>query len=91
MITDKRQVIGKPLSPNLYVVMDSRAQYDEDAAIVLECVGEHRPSKRYLQAAWRNQGAVLVRWYDPGPMTITKGPGDGDIGYRKSEIIGVIP
>ena len=62
-----------------FVVMDSRAQYDTDAASVLEAVGSTQPSWRQLQRDWGNQGAVLVRYFG----------WDGKA-YTKKEIVGVV-
>lgn len=47
---------------SVYMVMDSRAQFDIDRAVVLECCGEKQPSWRSLRRDWGEQGAVLVRF-----------------------------
>lgn len=47
---------------SVYMVMDSRAQFDIDRAAVLECCGEKQPSWRSLRRDWGEQGAVLVRF-----------------------------
>lgn len=46
----------------VYMVMDSRAQFDIDRAAVLECCGEKQPSWRTLRRDWGQQSAVLVRF-----------------------------
>lgn len=46
----------------IYMVMDSRAQFDIDRATVLECCGNKQPSWRSLRKDWGEQGAVLVRF-----------------------------
>ncbi|GJK12488.1 hypothetical protein TUM16664_02600 [Enterobacter cloacae] len=47
---------------HIFMVMDSRAQFDIDRAAVLECCGEKQPSWRALRRDWGEQGAVLVRF-----------------------------
>ncbi|WP_447314592.1 hypothetical protein ACNHKA_06595 [Klebsiella michiganensis] len=47
---------------HVYMVMDSRAQFDIDRASVLECCGNKQPSWKSLQRDWGEQGAVLVRF-----------------------------
>ncbi|TGC25058.1 hypothetical protein [Escherichia sp. E1130] len=47
---------------HMFMVMDSRAQFDIDRAAVLECCGEKQPSWRSLCRDWGEQGAVLVRF-----------------------------
>lgn len=47
---------------SVYMVMDSRAQFDIDSAAILECCGEKQPSWRSLRRDWGEQGAVLVRF-----------------------------
>lgn len=46
----------------VYMVMDSRAQFDIDRAAVLECCGNKQPSWRSLRRGWGQQSAVLVRF-----------------------------
>lgn len=46
----------------IFMVMDSRAQFDIDRATVLECCGNKQPSWRSLRKDWGEQGAVLVRF-----------------------------
>lgn len=46
----------------VYMVMDSRAQFDIDRAAVLECCCEKQPSWRTLRRDWGQQSAVLVRF-----------------------------
>lgn len=46
----------------VYMVMDSRAQFDIDRATILECCGDKQPSWRSLRRDWGEQGAVLVRF-----------------------------
>ncbi|EAZ1705818.1 hypothetical protein BMG48_09595 [Salmonella enterica] len=46
----------------VYMVMDSRAQFDIDSATILECCGDKQPSWRTLRKDWGEQGAVLVRF-----------------------------
>ncbi|EGA8865394.1 TPA: hypothetical protein ACISY6_005178 [Salmonella enterica subsp. enterica serovar Eastbourne] len=45
----------------IFMVMDSRAQFDIDSAAILECCGDKQPSWRTLRRDWGDQGAVLVR------------------------------
>lgn len=67
----------------VYMVMDSRAQFDIDSAAILECCGDKQPSWRNLRRDWGEQGAVLVRY----PHIIgTKNNYDGD----NPEVVGVI-
>ncbi|HHT0105348.1 TPA: hypothetical protein ACTXAP_004745 [Raoultella planticola] len=47
---------------HMFMVMDSRAQFDIDRASVLECCGNKQPSWKSLQSDWGEQGAVLVRF-----------------------------
>ncbi len=47
---------------HVYMVMDSRAQFDIDRASVLECCGNKQPSWKSLLRDWGEQGAVLVRF-----------------------------
>ncbi|HEM8661523.1 TPA: hypothetical protein U2Q74_003811 [Klebsiella aerogenes] len=47
---------------HMFMVMDSRAQFDIDRASVLECCGKKQPSWKSLQRDWGEQGAVLVRF-----------------------------
>ncbi|KLE40683.1 hypothetical protein [Klebsiella aerogenes] len=47
---------------HVYMVMDSRAQFDIDRASVLECCGNKQPSWKSLRRDWGEQGAVLVRF-----------------------------
>ena len=47
---------------SVYMVMDSRAQFNIERAAVLECCGEKQPSWRSLRRDWGEQGAVLVRF-----------------------------
>lgn len=47
---------------HVYMVMDSRAQFDIDRASVLECYGNKQPPWKSLQRDWGEQGAVLVRF-----------------------------
>jgi hypothetical protein len=63
-----------------WAVLDSRAQYDTDGAVVLEACGHERPSAKYLSRTWGGQGAVLVRWYK----------WDGEQ-YTAEDIVEVIP
>ncbi|HEN3233961.1 TPA: hypothetical protein U5D48_004457 [Yersinia enterocolitica] len=49
-----------------YMVLDSRAQVDSDRAVVLECLGNHRPSMKSLSKDWGQQGAVLVKYNQSG-------------------------
>lgn len=44
-----------------YFVMDGRAKFNFDEAVVLEALGRKPPSNRYLQRDWGDMGAVLVR------------------------------
>lgn len=46
----------------IFMIMDSRAQFDIDRATVLECCGNKQPSWRSLRKDWGEQGAVLVRF-----------------------------
>lgn len=46
----------------IFMVMDSRAQFDIDRATVLECCGNKQPSWRSLRKDWGEQGAVLIRF-----------------------------
>lgn len=46
----------------IFMVMDSRAQFDIDRATVIECCGNKQPSWRSLRKDWGEQGAVLVRF-----------------------------
>ncbi len=46
----------------IFMVMDSRAQFDIDSAATLECCGDKQPSWRSLRKDWGDQGAVLVRF-----------------------------
>jgi hypothetical protein len=69
------------MSKQEFIVLDGRAQYDMDAAIVMEACGSQRPSNKYLRDAWGDQGAVLVRWFAPNE----KGE------FTESEIVAVIP
>ncbi|AXC68241.1 hypothetical protein DOE63_23915 [Salmonella enterica subsp. diarizonae serovar 59:z10:-] len=46
----------------IFMVMDSRAQFDIDRATVIECCGNKQPSRRSLRKDWGEQGAVLVRF-----------------------------
>ncbi|EGK0218008.1 hypothetical protein IOJ95_001383 [Salmonella enterica] len=46
----------------IFMVMDSRAQFDIDSAAILECCGDKHPSWRSLRKDWGEQGAVLVRF-----------------------------
>ena len=46
----------------IFMVMDSRAQFDIDSAAILECCGDKQPSWRNLRRDWGDQGAVLVRF-----------------------------
>ncbi|ECB2048577.1 hypothetical protein EVH22_21750 [Salmonella enterica subsp. enterica serovar Bareilly] len=46
----------------IFMVMDSRAQFDIDRATVIECYGNKQPSWRSLRKDWGEQGAVLVRF-----------------------------
>ncbi len=47
-----------------YMIFDSRASYDIDAACVLECIGEvpEKHAKKVLRECWPDQGAVLVSY-----------------------------
>lgn len=47
---------------HMFMVMDSRAQFDIDRASVLECCGNKQPSWKSLKRDWGEQGAVLVRF-----------------------------
>lgn len=47
---------------SIFMVMDSRAQFDIDRASVLECCGNKQPSWKSLKRDWGEQGAVLVRF-----------------------------
>ena len=47
---------------SVFMVMDSRAQFDIDRASVLECCGSKQPSWKSLQRDWGEQDAVLVRF-----------------------------
>lgn len=68
-----------------YMVMDSRAQFDTDAATVLECCsGNKQPSMKSLGKFWGQQGAVLVRY-----NTTTDAQGHNVL--DNETIIGVIP
>lgn len=68
---------------HVYMVLDSRAQFDVDRASVLECCGNEQPSWKSLRQFWGEQGAVLVRYpLKPG----TQNEYDGD----HPEIIGAI-
>lgn len=49
------------VSKYLYVVMDSRAEYSTDDAIVMEACGHHRPRMKYLKDMWGQQSAWLCR------------------------------
>lgn len=49
-----------------YMVLDSRAQFDSNSAVVLECLGNNRPSMKKLSKEWGQQGAVLVRYNQSG-------------------------
>ncbi|AMH01851.1 hypothetical protein AL485_23315 [Serratia liquefaciens] len=65
----------------VYMVLDSRAQYDTDAAAVLECCGEGKqPSMRTLSRDWGEQGAVLVRYEKIN-----------DTEFGNETVVGVIP
>lgn len=44
-----------------YFVMDGRAKFNFDEAVVLEALGRKIPSNRYLRRDWGDMGAVLVR------------------------------
>lgn len=66
----------------IFMVMDSRAQFDIDSAAVLECCGEKQPSWRALRRDWGEQGAVLVRFRQV-PNT------DGNVA-TDPEVVGVI-
>lgn len=67
----------------VYMVMDSRAQFDIDRATVLECCGNEQPSWKALRKDWGEQGAVLVRY----PLILgTKNNYDGD----NPEVVGTI-
>lgn len=46
----------------IFMVMDSRAQFDIDSAAILECCGDKQPTWRTLRRDWGDQGAVLVRF-----------------------------
>ncbi|ENF6042537.1 hypothetical protein ABRV10_004616 [Citrobacter amalonaticus] len=46
----------------IFMIMDSRAQFDIDRATVLECCGNKQPSWRSLRKDWGEQGAVLIRF-----------------------------
>ncbi|EGS3388441.1 TPA: hypothetical protein RU593_004448 [Salmonella enterica] len=46
----------------IFMVMDSRAQFDTASAAILECCGDKQPSWRTLRKDWGDQGAVLVRF-----------------------------
>lgn len=46
----------------VFMVMDSRAQFDTDSAAILECYGDKQPSWHSLRKDWGDQGAVLVRF-----------------------------
>ncbi|EHN5990683.1 hypothetical protein U7865_004462 [Salmonella enterica] len=46
----------------IFMVMDSRAQFDIDSATVLECCDDKQPSWRTLRKDCGDQGAVLVRF-----------------------------
>lgn len=45
----------------LYVVMDSRAEYSTDDALVMEACGDRRPSLKSLKKLWGGQSAWLCR------------------------------
>lgn len=62
-----------------YVVMDSRAIFDTDAAAILEACGPKRPSWKSLRKDWGGQEAVLVRWF-----------GFDGKAYTQEEVVGVI-
>jgi len=52
------------MTKKCYFVFDSRAEYDEDAAMVLEVINEdeyetEKQVKRYCRRAWGKQSAVL--------------------------------
>ncbi|ECD9444663.1 hypothetical protein FNH85_23860 [Salmonella enterica subsp. salamae] len=67
----------------VYMVMDSRAQFDIDRAAVLECCGNKQPSWKSLHRDWGEQGAVLIRY----PLILgTKNDYDGD----SPEVVGII-
>lgn len=36
----------------IFMVMDSRAQFDIDSAAILECCGDKQPSWRHLRRDW---------------------------------------
>ncbi|WP_368755042.1 hypothetical protein [Klebsiella oxytoca] len=44
-----------------YFVMDGRAKFNFDRAVVLEALGRKMPSNKYLQSDWGDMDAVLVR------------------------------
>lgn len=67
---------------SVYMVMDSRAQFDIDCAAVLECCGDKQPSWRSLRKDWGDQGAVLVR-FRMVPST------DGNVATNP-EVVGII-
>ncbi|EHL5406197.1 hypothetical protein KD288_002420 [Salmonella enterica] len=46
----------------IFMVMDSRARFDIDSAVILECCGDKQPSWRTLRKDWGEQGAVLARF-----------------------------
>lgn len=46
----------------IFMVMDSRAQFDIDSAAILEYCGDKQPSWRKLRRDWGGQGAALVRF-----------------------------
>lgn len=67
---------------HMYLVMDSRAQFDFDKATILECCGNKKPSWRSLGQDWGNQGAVLVRCH--------RRKFNGAVVYADGEVVGVI-
>ncbi len=44
-----------------YFVMDGRARFDTDRAVVLEACGRRKPGNKSLSRDWSGMGAVLVR------------------------------
>lgn len=64
-----------------WFVMDGRAKFDADDAVVFEALGTKQPSDKRLKRDWGDMGAVLCR----APITATSKNGDtttcGDFEY----------
>ncbi|WP_297196266.1 hypothetical protein [uncultured Pluralibacter sp.] len=67
---------------HVYMVMESRAQFDIDRASILECCSNKQPTRKSLRRDWGEQGAVLIRFRVVANT-------DGEV-VTDPEIVGVI-